>query len=101
MKLACEKNKERFAEMVVEEEKLWWRAVDASIKEVLPPRQAKKFLNDIAVKVRRHGTRWHACAGPLLVHVDAFERICANARSAADRGDRPRHACFSDNPRSR
>ncbi|KAM0876178.1 hypothetical protein ACQ4PT_036284 [Festuca glaucescens] len=98
MKLACEKTKEGFAETAAEEvckmaraarraDKLRWRAVEAAVKEVLAPAQAKEFLKaveDVAAKVGRHGTRWHARAGPLSVPVEAFERMRANARAAAD-----------------
>uniref|UniRef100_A0ACD5XY01 Uncharacterized protein n=1 Tax=Avena sativa TaxID=4498 RepID=A0ACD5XY01_AVESA len=98
MKLACEKTKDGFAETAAEEvckmaraarraDKLRWRAVEAAVKEVLSPAQAKEFLKaveDVAAKVGRHGTRWHARAGPLSVPVEAFERMRANARAAAD-----------------
>jgi hypothetical protein len=98
MKLACEKTKDGFAETAAEEvckmaraarraDKLRWRAVEAAVKEVLSPAQAKEFLKaveDVAAKVGRHATRWHARAGPLSVPVEAFERMRANARAASD-----------------
>ncbi|XP_062199146.1 uncharacterized protein LOC133901706 [Phragmites australis] len=98
MKLACEKTKDGVAETAAEEmckmaraarraNKLRWRAVEAAVKEVLSPVQAKEFLKaveDVAGKVARHGTRWHARAGPLSVPVEAFERMRANARAATD-----------------
>ncbi|XP_047073677.1 uncharacterized protein LOC124683151 [Lolium rigidum] len=98
MKLACENTKDGFADTAAEEvckmaraarraDKLRWRAVEAAVKEVLAPAQAKEFLKaveDVAAKVGRHGARWHARAGPLSVPVEAFDRMRANARAAAD-----------------
>ena len=98
MKVACEKSKEGVAETTAEEmckmaraarraDKLRWRAVEAAVKEVLAPAQAREFLKaveDVTGKVARHGTRWHARAGTLTVPVEAFERVRANARAATD-----------------
>ncbi|PUZ70005.1 hypothetical protein GQ55_2G183200 [Panicum hallii var. hallii] len=98
MKLACEKTKDGVAETAAEEmckmaraarraDKLRSRAVEVAVKEVLAPAQAREFLKaveDVAGKVSRHGTRWHARAGTLTVPVEAFERVRANARAATD-----------------
>uniref|UniRef100_A0A0A9HEI4 Uncharacterized protein n=1 Tax=Arundo donax TaxID=35708 RepID=A0A0A9HEI4_ARUDO len=94
MKLACENTKNGVAEEMCKmaraarrADKLRWRAVVAAVKEVLSPAQAKEFLNaveDVAGKVARQGTRWHARAGPLSVPVEAFERMRTNARAATD-----------------
>ncbi|XP_020155990.1 uncharacterized protein [Aegilops tauschii subsp. strangulata] len=98
MKLACEKTKEGFAETAAEEvckmaraarraDKLRWRAVEAAVKEVLTPAQAKEFLKaveNVSGKAGRHGARWQARAGPLSVPAEAFERMRTNARAAAD-----------------
>ncbi|CAN6217008.1 unnamed protein product [Urochloa humidicola] len=97
-KLAREKAKDGVAETAAEEmckmaraarraDKLRWRAVEAAVREVLAPPQAREFLKaveDVAAKAARHGTRWHARAGPLTVPVEAFERVRANARAATD-----------------
>ncbi|KAJ1258508.1 hypothetical protein BS78_10G080500 [Paspalum vaginatum] len=98
MKLACEKTKDGVTETAAEEvckmaraarraDKLRWRAVEAAVKEVLTPPQAKKFLKaleDVAAKAARHGARWHARAGTLTVPVEAFDRVRTNARAATD-----------------
>ncbi|KAL5200835.1 hypothetical protein ABZP36_035189 [Zizania latifolia] len=98
MKMACEKTKDGVAEMAAEEmckmaraarraDKLRWRAVEAAVKEVLTPAQAKEFLKaveDVAGKAARHGARWHARTGSVSVPVEAFDRMRANARAATD-----------------
>ncbi|CAL5080383.1 unnamed protein product [Urochloa decumbens] len=97
-KLAREKAKDGVAVTAAEEmckmaraarraDKLRWRAVEAAVREVLAPPQAREFLKaveDAAAKAARHGTRWSARAGPLTVPVEAFERVRANARAATD-----------------
>lgn len=68
-------------------DKLRWRAVEAAVREVLTPAQARELIRavgDVAASVARHGTRWHARAGPLTVPVEAFERMRASARAATD-----------------
>jgi hypothetical protein len=67
--LACQKTKEGFTEAVVKEvckmaraaaDELQRRAMEASVKEMLSPVQAKEFLKaveDIISMVRRHGTK--------------------------------------------
>jgi hypothetical protein len=98
MKLVREKTKDGVAETAAEEackmdragrraDKLRWRAVEAAVKEVLTPAQAREFLKaveDVAATVACHGPRWHARAGPLTVPVEAFERMRASARAATD-----------------
>ncbi|EAZ08139.1 hypothetical protein OsI_30403 [Oryza sativa Indica Group] len=98
MKLACEKTKDGVAETAGEEmckmaraarraDKLRWRAVEAAVKEVLTPAQAKEFLKaveDVAARAARHGARWHARTGAVSVPVEVFDRMRANARAATD-----------------
>uniref|UniRef100_A0A0E0LYB8 DOG1 domain-containing protein n=1 Tax=Oryza punctata TaxID=4537 RepID=A0A0E0LYB8_ORYPU len=63
------------------------RAVEAAVKEVLTPAQAKEFLKaveDEAAKAVRHGARWQARTGAVSVPVEVFDRMRVNARAATD-----------------
>uniref|UniRef100_A0A0D9XBB1 DOG1 domain-containing protein n=1 Tax=Leersia perrieri TaxID=77586 RepID=A0A0D9XBB1_9ORYZ len=98
IKLLAPRAKDAVAETAAEEmckmaraarraDKLRWRAVEAAVREVLTPAQAKEFLaavDDVAAKAARHGARWHARSGSVSVPIDLFDRMRANARAASD-----------------